>query len=205
MQPGFVQRHIARGNRNLLRLSLVLLALGGGLAALFSHWFPLLFAAVGAWSLGVWLWRVVQPTRHPTYRDLARWGDIPHLIGQVNAEFAGVTPGATAHLSATWLAQGTFYGVDLLPWPALAWIHPYTQVRNRVRTWYVRVRSRDGRHVDMPVAQAAQADQLLRELHARAPWAEVGCSPELDQQWSTDRAAFLARVDARKEAVGGTP
>ena len=205
MQPGFVQGHIARGNRNLLRLGLALLALGGGLAALFSHWFPLLFAAVGAWSLGVWLWRVAQPERHPIYRDLARWGDTQHLIGQVNAEFAGVTPGSTAQLSATWLAQGNIYGVDLLPWPAIAWIHQHTQVRNRVRADYVRVRSRDGRHFDMPVAQAAQAEQLLRELHARAPWAEVGYSRELDQQWSRDRAAFLARVEARTEAMGGTP
>lgn len=198
MQPGFVQRHIARGNRNLLRIALALLVLGGGLAALFSHWFPLLFAAMGAWSLAVWLWRVVTPSRHPSYRDLARWGDPQYLVGQVNAEFAGVTPGATAHLSATWLAQGQFYGVDLVPWPAIAWLHQYTQVRNRVRAVYVRVRSRDGRHFDMPVAQPAQAELLLGELHARAPWAEVGFSRQLEQQWSKDRAAFLARVDARR-------
>jgi hypothetical protein len=50
----------------------------------------------------------------------------------------------------------------------------------------------------MPFAQQAQAEQLLQELCARAPWVEVGFSRQLEQQWLKDRTTFLQRVDARK-------
>ena len=198
MDSGFIQAHIARGNRNRLLFGIALIAVGGGLAALFSHWFPLLLLVPGVIELGIWLLRMVNPGAHPIYKDLARGGDVQQAVRQVNEEFAGIKPSGAPQFGRNWLAQGNTFGLDLVPWQEIAWIHLYTQVRNRTRTHFVRVRSRDGQQCVMPVAQEAQAEQLLRELHTRASWAEVGFSRELEQQWSKDRAAFLRRVDARK-------
>jgi hypothetical protein len=199
MQPGFIQAHVARSNRNLLLVGIALIAVGSGLAALFSHWFPLLLLVPGVIILGAWLWRIIKPSAHPIYQYLARWGDVRQIVRQVNEEFAGSSkPSSAPQFGRNWLAQGNVYGVDLVRWQDIAWLHIYTHVRNGVRTNFVRVRSRHGKQFVMPVAQQAQAEQLLRELHARAPWAEVGFSHELEQQWSKDRARFLQRVDARK-------
>jgi hypothetical protein len=198
MQPGFIQAQIARGNRNLLLAGIVLIVLGGGLAALFGHWFPLILLVPGVVVLGFGLWRILNPKAHPLYQYLARFGDVQQAVQRINAEFAGITPGDRPQFGSSWLAQGHTFGLDLVPWQDIAWLHIYTQVRNGVRANFVRVRSRDGRQFVMPVAQEAQAEQLLRVLHARAPWAEVGFSRELEQQWIKERAAFLQRVDARK-------
>ena len=198
MQPGFIEAQIARGNRNLLLAGIVLIVVGGGLAALFGHWFPLILLVPGVVVLGLGLWRILNPKTHPLYQYLARFGDVQQVVPRINAEFAGITPGDTPQFGSSWLAQGHTFGLDLVPWQDIAWLHIYTQVRNGVRANFVRVRSRDGRQFVMPVAQEAQAEQLLRELHARAPWAEVGFSRELEQQWIKERAAFLQRVDARK-------
>jgi hypothetical protein len=198
MQPGFIEAHIARGNRNLLLVGIALIIIGCGLAALFGHWFPLLLLVPGVFALGVGLWRVLNPGAHPIYQYLGRSGDAQQVIQRINEEFAGTKPGDKPQFGARWLAQGHAFGVDLVPWQDIAWLHIYTQVRNGVRSNFVRVRSRDGRQFVMPVAQQAQAEQLLRDLHARAPWAEVGFSHALEQQWIKERAAFLQRVDARK-------
>ena len=198
MQPGFIQAQIARGNRNLLLAGIVLIVVGGGLAALFGHWFPLLLLVPGVVVLGLGLWRILNPKAHPLYQYLARFGDVQQVVQRINAEFAGIKPGDTPQFGSNWLAQGHTFGLDLVPWQDIAWLHIYTQVRNSVRANFVRVRSRDGKQFVMPVAQEAQAERLLRELHMRAPWAEVGFSRELEQQWIKERAAFLQRVDARK-------
>jgi hypothetical protein len=193
-----IEAHIARGNRNLLLVGITLIAVGSGLAALFSHWFPLLLLVPGVIVFGAWLRRIVNPSAHPLYQYLARLSDVQQMVQRVNEEFAGIKPGDAPQFGINWLAQGNTFGVDLVRWQDIAWLHIYTQVRNGVRSNYIRVRSRDGRQFVMPVAQQAQAEQLLRELYARAPWAEVGFSRELEQQWIKERATFLQRVDARK-------
>ena len=199
MHAGFVQAHIARGNRTLLVLGLVLAIVGVGLSLLFKNWFAILFIGVpGVIVLGVWLLRILNPSAHPIYKNLARYGDVQQVVQQVNQEFAGVQANDTPQFGAHWLAQGNTYGLDLLPWQEIAWLHIYTRIRNGVRSNYVRVWSRDGKQFVIP---SAMPEQTLRQLYNRAPWAEVGYSPELEQEWAKQRPAFLERIDARKQTA----
>ena len=88
MQSTFIERHIKSGNRNLLLIGLALTIVGGGLFALLDRWFPLLMAVPGLIAIGAWLIRVVNPSGHPVYKRLARYGDPHELASQVNQEFA---------------------------------------------------------------------------------------------------------------------
>jgi len=197
--PGFIQAHIARGNRNLLLVGGVLVIIGAGLAAFFSHWFPLLLVIPGIIALGAGLRHLINPRGHPIYRALGRLGNLQELIQQVNEDFAGIKPDDQPQLGPHWLAQGNTYGVILVRWQDVAWMHLYVRIRNNARSNYVRVYGRDGTQLTVPAgAQQPQAEQFLQTLHARAPWAEVGYSRELEQQWLKDRASFLQRIDARK-------
>ena len=202
MQAGFIEAHIARGNRNLLVVGLVLIVIGV-VAALLDIWVPALVAVPGVITVSVWLRRVLSPNAHPVYKRLARYGDARQLAQRVNQDFAGIKPGNTRYFGARWLAQGHAFGVFLVPWQDVAWLHVYVQkTRNagsvRVSA-YVRVFSRDGDRFGAETGSSPeQAQQLLRELQERAPWAEVGYSPELALKWQKQRAEFLERVDARK-------
>jgi hypothetical protein len=205
MEAGFIESHIARGNRNLLGIGLALTVTGGGLAILLGRWIPAFIAITGAIALGAWLIRVLNPSAHPIYKRLERYGDPRELAQQVNQEFAGARPADTTHFGENWLAQGDTYGLSLVPWGDVAWLHIYTNARNGLQTNYVRVWSRDGKQfVALAGMHKEEAMRLLSELHARAPWAEVGFSRELQRQWNNQRAEFVDRVDGRKSRVGQT-
>src|SRR5262245_9979626 len=121
METGFIESHIKRGNRNLLVIGLVLTIMGGGLA--FLSWVPALLAAPGVIALGCRLSRALNPTAHPIYKRLARYGDPQLLAQQVNREFAGIKSSDTTQFGATWLAQADTYGLSLVPWSDVAWLH----------------------------------------------------------------------------------
>lgn len=200
MNPEFIQSHIKRGNRNLLVIGLLLTIVGSVLAAV--SWFPALIAVPGLFALGAWLRRIVSPDSHPIYKQLARYGDVQTVVQQVNRDFSGAKASGITNFGETWLAQGDTYGVSIVPWSDIAWLHIYTKAQGGVRTsCYVRVWSRDGKQFVAPAGvRPGEVEQLLEDLRARAPWAEVGYSAEMQQLWNKRREDFLKRVDARISA-----
>jgi hypothetical protein len=121
-------------------------------------------------------------------------------VQQVNGEFADVKRSDTTHFSPNWLAQTEAYGLSLVPWSDIAWLHIYAKTQGQIRTsCYVRVWSRDGKQfVAQAGVRAGEVEGLFEELRTRAPWAEVGYSAELQREWNKRRAEFVSRVDARR-------
>lgn len=208
MKAGFIEAHVARGNRNLLLFGVGLVVFGGGLTILFRHWFPALLILFGVIVLGLWMKDFLRPSAHSTYQQLTCYGNPEQLAQEVNREFAGVKVDDKWHFGNHWLASGQTYGVDLMPWSQIAWLYLESKRASRSRTswYYVEVRSRQGTrfHILVGMAQEAAA-QLLQQLHARAPWAEVGFSEELEQQWTKHRSEFVERVEARMNFSSSMP
>ncbi|HEV8482782.1 MAG TPA: hypothetical protein VGV87_04415 [Blastocatellia bacterium] len=200
MKRGFIESHIRRGNRNLLIIGVALTIIGGGLTVLFRQWFPVLILVAGVIALVAWLKRVASPRKHPVYKQLACYGDAHNLAAQVNREFAAEEPSTITHFGENWLAQGDTYGLSLVSWSDIVWLHIDIRTRGGIRSsCYVRVWSRDGKQFVAPAGvRPGEAEQLLEELRARAPWAEAGYSEELHREWNKRRAEFITRVDARK-------
>lgn len=202
MEVGFVETQIRRGNRNLLILGLIMTAIGAGLVALLGRWFPGLLAIAGFTALCFWIRRTVNPAGHPLYKQLARYGDVAQVVDEVNREFAVVKQSGVALFGERWLAQPDTYGVSLVPWTDIAWIHKYTRVQNGLRSTFVRVWSRDGKQFVSPAGTLEEeSDRLLKQFFQRAPWAEVGYSQELQRQWSKQRNEFLGRVEVRRSGA----
>jgi len=197
MNREFIESHIKRSNRNFLLIGIALTIIGGGLA--FLSWVPALIAVPGLIALGCWLSRMLNRDVHPIVKQLAKYGDPRLLAQQVNREFAGVKSSDTIHFGANWLAQGNTYGLALVPWEDIAWLHIYAKTQGGIRSsCCVRVWSRDGSMFVAPSGvRPGEGEQLLADLQARAPWAEIGYSRELEQEWNKRRAEFVARVDAR--------
>ncbi|PYS91704.1 MAG: hypothetical protein DMF64_11515 [Acidobacteria bacterium] len=125
MEKGFLEAHVARGNRNLLIFGLVLTIIGVGLAVGVNFVGPLIIALIGGIMLFVWLRRMVSPHAHPTFKQLARYGDPQQVAQQVNQEFTGPMGGSKTQFGQHWLAQAHPYGVYLVPWHDIAWLHIY--------------------------------------------------------------------------------
>jgi len=197
MNTEFVQSHIKRGNRNLLVIGLLLTIVGSVLTAV--SWFPALIAVPGLFALGAWVRRIVSPNTHPIYKQLERYGDVQTIVQQLNREFSGAKASDVTNFGEKWLAQGDAYGLSIVPWTEIAWLHIYTKTQGAVRTsCYVRVWSRDGKQFVAPAGvRPGEVEQLFEDLRARAPWAEVGYTAELQQFWNKHREDFLRRVDAR--------
>ena len=198
METGFIESHIGRSNRNLLVIGVVLTIIGGGLA--FLSWVPALISVPGVVALGCWMRRLLNPTAHPIYKRLAQYGDPQLLAQQVNREFDGVKSSDATHFGANWLAQSDTYGLSLVPWSDIAWLHIYVKTQGGIRSsCYVRVWSRDGKQFVAPAGvRHGEVEQLFEELRSRAPWAETGYSRELQQEWNNRHAEFVARIDLRK-------
>lgn len=201
MERGFIDSHIRRGGRRTLIFGLALVVGGGGLALAFDSWGPWIVSAVGVVVLFPVIRPLIDSSSSPVYKRLARYGNASQLAQQVDREFAGMKADDSTQLGATWLAQGGMHGsVLLVPWLEMAWLHLYTESHNGIPSHFVRVWERDGTSSDLPVGRKPEpAETLLRDLHARAPWAEIGYTPEVEQQWTKARPEFLSRVDARKQ------
>ena len=202
--PGFLAAHAARGSRSVLRLGLALTLVGAGLSGLFASPYGFIFIGTpGVIALGFWAWRRLRPATHSVYTQLARYGDGHAMAEEVEREFAGAAIDERPHFGARWLAQGDTYGVHLVPWHAVAWFHLVEKRGNGFVVGYqVRVLTADGRMFTMPVGSPPEEQHdLLTQLHAHAPWAEVGFSPERQKEWDAQRDAVLARVEARRAAV----
>src|SRR4029450_7215744 len=95
--------------------------------------------------------------------------------------------------------SASFYGLDAARWTDIAWIYAQvTKKQGREMHSNLFVWSRDGDLLQTPATATPQeADRLLRDIAARAPWAEVGYSPERAKEWRRRRADVVRRVDAR--------
>lgn len=164
----------------------------------------LVFVVPGLLQLRAWLKRVRNPYEHSIYKRLAHYGDVSLLVQQVNEEFAGVKADDNPHFGRHWLAQGDSWNLNLMPWQDVAWVYIYKNpyAGNGHVSNYIKVCGRDDEDILITAWDDwEQAEQQLRELHAHAPWAEVGQSPELEQLWQQDRIEFVRRVDERRETL----
>lgn len=153
--------------------------------------------------IGLGVVRSFTPSMHPFYRRLGRIGDARALAAELGREF-GAAP--LPAFGRDWLVSASFYGLSATRWTDVAWI--YIQVHKRQGNEMYRkvfVWSRDGELLQTPpTTTPEEADRQLSEIASRAPWAEVGYSPDRAKEWRSRRADVVRRVDARLVAKGGS-
>ncbi len=166
----------------------------------------LILAVIG---LVMALRRMSDPNSHPILKRLSRFGPLDFTVSRIEAELAAPHPTLRAgtgklNLTNSWLVYETLTNVLATRFEDIAWVYKhvfnYRQYFITVsRTFSAMVCDRSGARMQVTVGgKEPPADEMLKAILERAPWAVVGYSDDLNRAWNTNRPAFLAAVDQRR-------
>lgn len=230
-QESFLETAVRRSNRRLLRLNLpfiVATIYGAATVRAAGHSESLLFiatsffsammwpgAVVGFWNLRKYQLRERDPFLHPDFKPLRSYGDVHTVAAEAERSFrAGpwIVRNAFLIITPVWYGFSKKSGFDAFPVREIVWAYRLRS-REKVNGIVVRegqsliVRTGSGRSSGVNLGSQQAVEEVLRGLAAAAPWAEIGWSAELSEQWTRHRADFLARTDARRAQAtsGGRP
>ncbi len=168
--------------------------------------------ALSIFGLVTVLHRMSDPDAHPILKRLSRFGPLDFVVSRIEAELASphATLRATSgklHLTNTWLVNPTLTSLQATRFEDIAWaykhVFKYRQYFITVsKTYSAMVCDRSGARIQITVgSKEAPADEMMKAILERAPWAIAGYTDELNRAWNKDRPAFLAAVDQRKSQL----
>jgi hypothetical protein len=136
-----------------------------------------------------------QAARHPVLRRLERHGAPEEVAQAIDAEMAEETvlKLGKAFLTRNWLLRPTNFGLIVCRLDDIVWAFHAIITGDNV----VSLAFRDGRMMGVPLHR--NTPEVLAQIYKRVPWAERGWDIETQKRWRTQRAAFLAAVDSRRE------
>ena len=169
--------------------------------------FPLFL--LGLWNIKKALQRINDYKSHPIIKTISKYGDLPSVSSAFEAElqqgvrkFGGVV-GRKVELTKSWIFNKTFFGLNIVRLDALAWV--YKKVTKRSvnfvptgKTYAVIINSQFGDKFEMQMSEKI-VNEFLETVEAKAPWAFLGYSDELNTLWEKQRQSFYQAVEERKK------
>ncbi len=165
---------------------------------------------------GVGLVKVIRrssdPNEHPIAKRLALLGPVDFISSRIESEMASshLTLGKT-HLTANWLVYAPGSDLQAARYEDIVWYYKHITTSRMYgipisKSYMVMVYDRNGTQLKiMPGNKERKADELLRAIYERAPWAWVGFSTEYQNAWKKNRPEFLTEVERRKRAASQPP
>lgn len=218
-----IGRHIRRGTRNLVAVTSILtvIVLFGIWSGIFAFWQYNQWNDIGTWGLlaiGLLLVFVIvrnvlsllavssDINRHWVVRQLARFGDPPHLAAEIDQETKRPRVIGPLSLTSSWLLRPYMFGIKAIPFDAVVWVYKrvirhHTNFVPTGRSYAVIVCTRNGESLDL-TRGVYDVDAILREVASRAPWAIIGYSEDLESRWNKSRRTILDQVDDRRRTLG---
>lgn len=163
-------------------------------------------------------WRVLQdPARADAIEYLAKLGPLDELAGRIEAELkapgalrsltrTSFLPAKQALLSKNWLVIDGPFEYAILQLDDLVWAHLKEttrkmhgvtgEVAEAVMFYFANENERE-----VEVKSGTGAEVLQKAVEGR-PWVILGFHEEFASLWKADRAAFIARVKARRTQQG---
>lgn len=157
-------------------------------------------------GLVTYLRRNADPSIHPILKSLNRFGPIEFTTSRIDAELSGEHPvlAKNFHLTKNWLVHAPAGKFSAMRYEDLAWLYMHITTHKSYgvtvgKTFTVMAYDKFGEQAQMMVGnKEVVAQEVIREIGQRAPWAVGGFSPELNKAWKKDRETFLAEVEKRK-------
>ncbi|GAP15992.1 hypothetical protein LARV_03787 [Longilinea arvoryzae] len=149
-----------------------------------------------------------DPNEHPIARRLARLGPVDFVISRIEGEMTSnhLTLGK-AHLTANWLVFAPGSDLQAARFEDIAWIYKHVTTYRTYgipvsKRFVAKVFDRFGGQMTIEAGnKESKADELVRAIYERAPWALAGFTPDLEKAWKKDRTAFLDAVEQRRKAA----
>lgn len=156
--------------------------------------------------------RTIDIRKHPSYRELRRFG-VPAVVAlTINGESQDLMPEpGKVWFTTSWIVVPTLFGVRAFRYKDLVWVHvkSSTFTFNFIPLLWSRCAVFHDRFgIVANVARGftvGKATQVVSALASRAPWVIYGYTPQYSRGWSTDREGMIRYVDAqraRHEAPG---
>ena len=144
------------------------------------------FRAFGGVSHGSW---------HPVMKWFRRSGPPVEVAAAIDAQVDGpdCLHVGKAMITPDWLLRPTIFRVVACRLDEVVWAFHSIINGDHIASFAFR----DGRMVGVPLQK--NTPELLGQIFTRLPWVERGWTKEQAKEWRTDRSAFIARVDARRE------
>jgi hypothetical protein len=157
------------------------------------------------WGLFTFVGRTTDPTTHPIFKKLSRFGPLDFTISRIETELA--SPHQTIgklHLTNSWLIYEAATNLIATRYEDVVWayMHVLRQKSYGVtvnKTYTAKVLDRFGVVCDFLAGRKEETvKEMLEAIYQHAPWTVMGYSDQLDAAWKKDRPGFLATVDQRK-------
>lgn len=157
----------------------------------------ILLAAFPVWNIVRGIVRLKDPSTHPVVRRLASYGAVDEMCRHIDADWAaGVVTEMPAKLTQYWLIVPTFFTCIVVPLDEIVWIYQRTYV-TKGRSFAIVVRDRRGRYEEFTCGMF-QVNKIISRVTNTRPWIMSGYTGKLAVQFSSNRAQFIADVDARQ-------
>ena len=133
-----------------------------------------------------------NPSSHHFLRPLSHFADSAELVASINREVesGSVQQFGKAILTDSWILRPTVFGAFIVRVDDVAWI--YHLQRNTESFAVINLRS--GKTVAMSL-RPQQAEQLVRAIGEKTPWAFIGYTSELSKRWSRNRSELIEQIE----------
>lgn len=193
-------------------LPVMLDATGTHQSGLFWLALAVLTGAFGLVLLAKFVHRASVPGRHPSYRELERFGVASDVAEAIRAESScqELESGSVCY-TENWVVLPGVFMVHVFKYTDLIWLR--VQSGAKLLNVIPAVWSNGAVVCDRYGVAATTASWMNRnksasivaELSRRAPWALVGDAPEFAFGWLNDRAGMIAHVDTQRTKLESAP
>jgi len=161
------------------------------------------------WIIGLiyFLRQAIDPTKHRTLKNLAKFGDlervVPHIENEINNGL--ILQQGKMCLTNSWVARVTGTSLHAALYKDVIWCYKkVTQRRvNGIpagKSFAIAFHTRYGDQF-LVDGKDTQLDPLMEEVAKRAPWTIFGYTEEIKKAWDKERQALIQAVDARREEL----
>jgi hypothetical protein len=158
----------------------------------------------GLFGLGKGLTRVVNPMRHPVYRNLAAIGDVEKLEEEIGKEIAAKPRElGKARFTSNWTLFCSAFTFRAVRTSELLWVYRTANLRwvhgiPAGRDHYFVLCDRHGTKLTIRPGNGAMSRKLVEAYEKMAPWVAVGNGWRNAWRWNRRRKEMAAEADATK-------
>ncbi|MGD0036322.1 MAG: DUF6709 family protein [Bacteroidota bacterium] len=209
-----VDSYIRRTSRNMLIIYFIVTSLIGIIfvALYFSNqvifWIltPLLLFLL--WKLFNSIYWLIQPSSHPAYKSLERYGIPFEVAGQIENEYRNKNslvrfPGSI--MTENWFFVINIFDFDLIHLDDMLWI--YKEVTKHSvnaipsgTTYRLAIVTRSSKKIVIDSSKN-NVNNILQALCERLPWIQAGYSDELKESFKNEPALLIAQIDSRRKEM----
>jgi len=169
--------------------------------------FSLAFFVLGFFLLYRGARAMEEPYRYPALRRVVGWSEPLDVLNRIEEELR--SPGQRVDLgdvvlTPSWMVAKSWFRIELAELHEVAWL--FKRPRG---TWDFSPFStlvfclQKGERLELSLRES-ECDRLISEVAVRVPWIVTGYNRNIEVLWISDRRAFLAELNSRREKANAS-